>query len=141
MVVTGATGYLGGRLCAALAGAGHAVRAFVRRTSDASGLPAGAELAYGEVGDVDSLAAAFDGCDAVFHVAAVVEPWLPDPSVFATVRVPCLEGVPFHFYFHAHFLLGIRGCCRGLWFPSEHRSKINSESCLFSCLIQHGSVV
>jgi hypothetical protein len=25
--------------------------------------------------------------DAVFHAAASVEPWLPDPSVFTTVRV------------------------------------------------------
>lgn len=87
VVVTGATGYLGGRLCAALAAAGHAVRAFARRSSDASGLPASVELAYGDVTDEGSLATAFDGCDAVFHVAAAVEPWLPDPSVFTTVRV------------------------------------------------------
>jgi farnesol dehydrogenase len=87
VAVTGATGYLGGRLCAALAGAGHDVRAFVRRTSDASGLPDAVELAYGDVGDADSLAAAFHGCDAVFHAAASVEPWLPDPSVFTAVRV------------------------------------------------------
>uniref|UniRef100_I1P8A6 NAD-dependent epimerase/dehydratase domain-containing protein n=1 Tax=Oryza glaberrima TaxID=4538 RepID=I1P8A6_ORYGL len=84
VVVTGATGYLGGRLCAALAAAGHAVRAFARRSSDASGLPASVELAYGDVTDEGSLATAFDGCDAVFHVAAAVEPWLPDPSVFTT---------------------------------------------------------
>ncbi|VAH86881.1 unnamed protein product [Triticum turgidum subsp. durum] len=87
VVVTGATGYLGGRLCAALAGAGHDVRAFVRRTGDASGLPDAVELAYGDVGDAGSLAAAFDGRDAVFHAAASVEPWLPDPSVFTAVRV------------------------------------------------------
>ncbi|CAL4937933.1 unnamed protein product [Urochloa decumbens] len=93
VVVTGATGYLGGRLCAALADAGHAVRALVRRSSDVSGLPPGVELAYGDVTDADSLAAAFDGCDAVFHVAAVVEPWLPDPSVFLKVNVRGLENV------------------------------------------------
>uniref|UniRef100_A0A0E0G2D4 NAD-dependent epimerase/dehydratase domain-containing protein n=2 Tax=Oryza TaxID=4527 RepID=A0A0E0G2D4_ORYNI len=93
VVVTGATGYLGGRLCAALAAAGHAVRAFARRSSDASGLPASVELAYGDVTDEGSLATAFDGCDAVFHVAAAVEPWLPDPSVFTTVNVRGLENV------------------------------------------------
>jgi nucleoside-diphosphate-sugar epimerase len=87
VVVTGATGYLGGRLCAALADAGHAVRALVRRSSDVSGLPPGVDLAYGDVTDAESLAAAFDGCDAVFHVAAAVEPWLPDPSVFLKVRL------------------------------------------------------
>ncbi|VAH86882.1 unnamed protein product [Triticum turgidum subsp. durum] len=93
VVVTGATGYLGGRLCAALAGAGHDVRAFVRRTGDASGLPDAVELAYGDVGDAGSLAAAFDGRDAVFHAAASVEPWLPDPSVFTAVNVRGLENV------------------------------------------------
>ncbi|KAL5218594.1 hypothetical protein ABZP36_019278 [Zizania latifolia] len=93
VVVTGATGYLGGRLCEALAGAGHAVRAFARRSSDASALPGSVELAYGDVTDEESLAAAFDGCDAVFHVAAAVEPWLPDPSVFTNVNVRGLENV------------------------------------------------
>ncbi|KAG8073743.1 hypothetical protein GUJ93_ZPchr0006g43612 [Zizania palustris] len=93
VVVTGATGYLGGRLCEALAGAGHAVRAFARRSSDASGLPGSVELAYGNVTDEESLAAAFDGCDAVFHVAATVEPWLPDPSVFTNVNVQGLQNV------------------------------------------------
>ena len=86
VLVTGATGYLGGRLCAALADAGHAVRALARPSSDVSGLAPGVDLAYGDVTDADSLAAAFDGCDAVFHVAASVEPWLPDPSVFHKVR-------------------------------------------------------
>jgi farnesol dehydrogenase len=86
VVVTGATGYLGGRLCAALAGAGHAVRALVRPSSNVSGLPRDVELAYGDVTDAESVAAAFDGCDVVFHVAAAVEPWLPDPSVFLKVR-------------------------------------------------------
>ncbi|KAL6867247.1 hypothetical protein ACP4OV_015271 [Aristida adscensionis] len=83
VVVTGATGFMGARLCAALAGAGHDVRAFVLRgDAAASGLPAAVEVAYGDVTDEASLAAAFDGCDAVFHAAAAVEPWLPDPSLF-----------------------------------------------------------
>jgi NAD+-dependent farnesol dehydrogenase len=86
VVVTGATGYLGGRLCAALAGAGHAVRALVRHSSDVSGLPRDIEMTYGDVTDAESLAVAFDGCDVVFHVAAAVEPWLPNPSVFFKVR-------------------------------------------------------
>lgn len=92
IAVTGATGYLGSRLCGALADAGHAVRAFALRSAgggdvEAGLLPASVELAYGDVADVESLAAAFDRCDAVFHVAAAVEAWLPDPSIFITVRV------------------------------------------------------
>ncbi|OQU93117.1 hypothetical protein SORBI_3001G479500 [Sorghum bicolor] len=93
VVVTGATGFMGGRLCAALADAGHDVRAFALPGVDVSGLPAAVEVAYGDVTDEESLAAAFSGCDAVFHAAAAVEAWLPDPSVFHTVNVGGLENV------------------------------------------------
>ncbi|GJN08861.1 hypothetical protein PR202_ga26821 [Eleusine coracana subsp. coracana] len=95
VVVTGATGFMGGRLCAALAEAGHDVRAFALSGVDVSGIIslAGVEVAYGDVTDEDSLFAAFDGRDAVFHAAAVVEAWLPDPSVFYAVNVVGLENV------------------------------------------------
>lgn len=61
--MTGATGYLGSRLCGALADAGHAVRAFALRSAGGGGgggdveaglLPASVELAYGDVADVES---------------------------------------------------------------------------------------
>jgi farnesol dehydrogenase len=86
VVVTGATGFMGGRLCAALADAGHDVRALVLRGVDASALPPSVEVVYGDVTDEGSLADAFQGRDAVFHAAAAVEAWLPDASVFHTVR-------------------------------------------------------
>ncbi|TVU48155.1 hypothetical protein EJB05_07781, partial [Eragrostis curvula] len=93
VVVTGATGFMGGRLCAALADAGHDVRAFALPGVDVSGVPPAAEVVYGDVTDEGSLVAAFHGCDAVFHAAAVVEAWLPDPSVFHAVNVAGLENV------------------------------------------------
>ncbi|KAI8549889.1 hypothetical protein RHMOL_Rhmol06G0060200 [Rhododendron molle] len=87
VLVTGASGYLGGRLCHALLKTGYSVRAFVRPTSDLSSLPpptdgGGLELAYGDVTDYQSLLAACSGCRVIFHAAALVEPWLPDPSRF-----------------------------------------------------------
>lgn len=91
VLVTGASGYLGGRLCHTLLNQDHHVKAFVRRTSDPSCLPpptshGGAlELAYGDVTNYPSLLDAFSDCHVIFHVAALVEPWLPDPSRFVSV--------------------------------------------------------
>lgn len=94
VVVTGASGYLGGRLCNALLQQGHHVRALVRPTSDLSGLPppsslgadgAALEIVYGDVTDYPSLLSAFFDCHVIFHAAALVEPWLPDPSKFFSV--------------------------------------------------------
>ena len=68
----------------------HIVRAFVWRASDLTSLPPplpSLELAYGEVTDYDSLLAACSGCHVIFHVATLVEPWIPDPSRFITVSV------------------------------------------------------
>ncbi|XP_031118163.1 uncharacterized protein LOC116021819 [Ipomoea triloba] len=103
LLVTGASGYLGGRLCHALLNNGHHVRAFVRRTSDLSCLPpptdaassgGGAlEFAFGDVANYESLLEACSGCHVIFHAAALVEPWLPDPSRFTTVNVGGLKNV------------------------------------------------
>ncbi|KAA8537736.1 hypothetical protein F0562_027274 [Nyssa sinensis] len=99
VLVTGASGYLGGRLCHALLKHGHSVRAFVRPTSDLSSIPpptdgdGALELAYGDVTDYQSLLAACSGCHAIFHAAALVEPWLPEPSRFFLVNVGGLRNV------------------------------------------------
>lgn len=88
VLVTGASGYLGGRLCHALLSHGYSVRAFVRPTSDITSLSQyqDIEFSYGDVTDYASLLLAVSGCQVVFHSAALVEPWLPDPSAFVSVR-------------------------------------------------------
>lgn len=91
ILVTGASGYLGGRLCNALLRKGFSVRVLVRPTSDLSALPsptdAGTlEIVYGDITDYASLISACSGCHIVFHLAALVEPWFPDPSKFFSVR-------------------------------------------------------
>lgn len=93
VVVTGASGYLGGKLCNSLHRQGYSVKVIVRPTSDLSALPPSTEIVYGDITDFSSLLSAFSDCSVVFHLAALVEPWLPDPSKFITVNVEGLKNV------------------------------------------------
>ncbi len=68
-LVTGAAGFIGGHVAAALATAGAEVRALDRRA--AADPPPGVEPVIGDVCDRRSLERAIDGCDAVFHLAAL----------------------------------------------------------------------
>ena len=71
ILVTGATGKVGSRLTKRLAQRGDQVRALVRDPTRATGLREDRiELATGDLLDVDSLAAAVRGVDAVVHCAA-----------------------------------------------------------------------
>ncbi|MDH3196667.1 MAG: NAD-dependent epimerase/dehydratase family protein [Candidatus Krumholzibacteria bacterium] len=70
-LVTGANGFVGSHLCEHLLDGGWRVRALVRRTSDLRWLDARAERVIGEVTAAESLAAAVEGADTVFHLAGV----------------------------------------------------------------------
>lgn len=74
VLVTGASGFIGSHLTAALAAAGtRPVRALVRseeaaeRVRDAAG--GGVGIVFGDVTDQASIAAAADGCGVVYHLA------------------------------------------------------------------------
>ena len=72
-LVTGATGQVGAYLVERLAADGWHVRALVRAPARAAWLePLGATLIGGDIMDRARLAAAADGCDAIFHAAALV---------------------------------------------------------------------
>ncbi|QCE16544.1 dihydroflavonol-4-reductase [Vigna unguiculata] len=93
ILVTGASGFLGGRLCDALLRQGYSVRVLVRSTSDISSLSPHIEIFHGDITDYASILAACSSCTIVFHLAALVEPWLPDPSKFFSVNVGGLKNV------------------------------------------------
>lgn len=69
-LVTGATGYIGARLVSRLLDEGHRVRALARDPNKLSGVPwrERAEVARGDLADVDSLIEAFDGMDVVYYL-------------------------------------------------------------------------
>jgi nucleoside-diphosphate-sugar epimerase len=70
-MVTGATGFIGGRLVRHLLAVGHEVRALVRDPARAAGLEAmGVELHRGDILERDSLRAPMEGIDGLFHLAA-----------------------------------------------------------------------
>ena len=69
-LVTGATGYIGARLVPRLLDEGHRVRALARNPGEIGRVPwrSRVEVAQGDLGDVDSLIAAFDGIDVVYYL-------------------------------------------------------------------------
>jgi farnesol dehydrogenase len=93
VLVTGVTGYLGGRVAMRLAEAGHEVRGFVRDRSRWADSPKGAEAVVGDVLDAGALRRATAGCDAVVHCAAMVKVWAKDNSEFDRVNVGGLRHV------------------------------------------------
>ena len=71
VLVTGATGFVGGAVARRLAREGHDVRALARPTADIARLvAAGIDVVPGDVRDSDSLALAVRGCSHVIHLAA-----------------------------------------------------------------------
>ncbi len=93
-LVTGGTGFVGSHVARALTAEGHTVRVLHRPSSKLAaldGVPF--ESALGDILDADSLRAACEGCDWVFHVAAVADYWrssreeILDANVRGTERV------------------------------------------------------
>ena len=90
VLITGATGYLGGRVARALAAAGHDVRVLCRPGREAA-VPAGCAPVRGDLADAAALAGALAGCDALVHMAAMVKRWARDRSEFDRVNVEGTE--------------------------------------------------
>ena len=96
VLLTGGTGFLGRAVARRLLAAGHQVTLLIRPGRVPEDLEPGLEQARGDVTDPESLAAALPaggGTDAVIHMAALVQMWMPDRRVFDQVNVQGLVNV------------------------------------------------
>ncbi len=84
-LVTGASGFIGSHVVAALASSGAEVRAFDRRAP--ADLPSGADFAQGDLLDREALRRALAGCDAVFHLAALYSYARRDAAAMERINV------------------------------------------------------
>lgn len=74
--VTGATGFIGGKLAEALVNEGYGLKCLVRKTSNTEKLKSlGVELMEGDLGSSEALEKLPGGADIVFHLAALVSDW------------------------------------------------------------------
>jgi dihydroflavonol-4-reductase len=86
-LVTGATGYIGSAVVRELLDKGKTVHCLVRETSRLKNLEnLDVELVYGDIRDMESLRRALEGCDKVYHLAALYANWLPDAGVMYQVN-------------------------------------------------------
>ncbi len=81
ILVTGASGFIGGHVARLLVERGCRVRALLRPSSDLRGIAdLDLDRATGDLRDPESLRRALAGCRTVFHVAADYRLWARDPA-------------------------------------------------------------
>jgi nucleoside-diphosphate-sugar epimerase len=85
-LVTGATGFIGRNLVAALQREGYRVRALVREGSNIAGLE-GIEPFHGDLRQPESLVGIERGVDVVFHAASLLGKWGTDEALLHEVNV------------------------------------------------------
>ncbi|RJP66423.1 MAG: NAD-dependent epimerase/dehydratase family protein [Candidatus Abyssobacteria bacterium SURF_17] len=94
VLVTGGSGYIGSAVIRELLEKKQKVRVLVRKSDDLRNLEGlDAELFYGDITDFHSLLSALEGCDRVFHLAAIYAIWLPDPRMMYWVNVQGTKNV------------------------------------------------
>lgn len=91
-LVTGATGYLGRALCALLEREGITVHALCRSRIKSQTIAGDhVKIFLGELDNKTMLGKALDGCEQVYHLAAVTKIWSKDQSIYHKINVDCTK--------------------------------------------------
>ena len=93
-LVMGANGFMGSHVTRLLVAQGRKVRVMVRPTSDLRALKGlNIEICYGDVGNIDSVKAAMNGCSSVFYNVVDTRAWLVDSKPLFLTNVDGLGNV------------------------------------------------
>jgi NAD+-dependent farnesol dehydrogenase len=87
ILITGGTGYLGGRIVSHALEQGHDVRVLCRNQPTPGLFPSAVEIVLGNICDRDSLTKAMENCETVIHSAALVSIWQKDLHQFDLINV------------------------------------------------------
>ncbi len=94
ILVTGATGFIGRRLVEELITQEETVHILCRSTSDISGLDdPHITIFRGDVTNIESISNAMQGCDRVYHLAALAKNWAPNPEIFDKINVTGTDNI------------------------------------------------
>jgi len=90
VLVTGANGHIGSNLIKELILSGYRITAFIRENAFLKGIE-GLDIKYrfGNVLNEESFVRAAEGCEVIFHTAAVYRIWAKDPK---EIMAPAIEG-------------------------------------------------
>ncbi|MFB6345298.1 MAG: NAD-dependent epimerase/dehydratase family protein [bacterium] len=88
-LVTGGGGFIGSHVVRSLLEDGHSVRVLHLPDEDVSHLEGSDSVSFetGDTRDADRMREVVDGCDWVFHLAALYRIWMPDPDPIYQVNV------------------------------------------------------
>ena len=87
-LVTGASGFVGSNLIRELVESGYTPVAFIRESSPTDNLKdVEVEIRYGDIRDEESLERAMNGCQVVFHTAALYSFWQRKTETFYEINV------------------------------------------------------
>ncbi|MFW9962715.1 MAG: NAD-dependent epimerase/dehydratase family protein [Candidatus Sifarchaeia archaeon] len=87
ILVTGATGFIGGKVAQKLLDDGHDVVALVRDTSNREGIPENIEIIEADLFDIPSLEEAVKGVSVVYHFAAYFDFYPNDEDLMFKINV------------------------------------------------------